>query len=387
MAEQASGSTDGAGQQLSEKDQQMIEAVKGVTGQTEQPTPAPAQQQAAPAAGDVTGQQPAQEPGAGQQQAPGQPAAQAPVQAQQPVEVKTAFGTQTFGAQGGPVLSSWEDIKSFAKEQGMEIKEADDIRQLFTQVVDLRQQVADIPALQSVVNTYKSQIGSLPPEVMNLVETAIAGKDYKSIIQDLAAGASLDLTRSFDEHNKLNLIRQYASPGLTQEAYDELSDGNKSGLNDIAKSKYETDKTRWQEATRNKAADQEAYQQSFNQSVDVAIQNLQKAFPDMKPEVVKSVKDTMTFGFKDSLFNPDNSYKPDAGIKVAMQEYGQEALSSQQETIGQMAQRMQGKIEGQVNEGLLQRSAAPDQTGRQVVDNSNVVANSVKQATDFLGAK
>ena len=70
-----------------------------------------------------------------------------------------------------------------------------------------------------------------------------------------------------------------------------------------------------------------------------------------------------------------------------MQEYGQEALSTQKQTIGELAQRISGKIEGKVNEGLLLRSDVPDQKGRQIIEGSNVIADTVKRETGFLGAK
>ena len=371
------------GEQLSEKDQQMLEAAKGlVPGQTQQPA---AQQPAAgqQPAGEITGQQPAQQPGTG---ADGQDPTAQP-QVQKPVEVKTAFGTQTFGGEGGPVLTSFEDVQAYAKEQGFEFKAPDDLRQLFDTISDLKVKAEDLPRLQSAVNNYQAQLGSLPPEVMNVVEAAIAGQDYKSIIKDLAAGASIDLARPFAEHQTLNIVRHYVEPGMTQEAYDELTPANKSAVNAVAKEKYTTDQQRWTKATQDKTAQNQEHQVNFDKSIEVAISNLQKEFPTMDQSTLKTVAERMKFGFKDTLFNENNTYKPDAGIKVAMQEFGHESLKAQQATIGDLAKQAYGKIEGQVNEQLLGRSDVPDQQGRQVADNKNVVADNVKAATNFMNAK
>jgi len=95
----------------------------------------------------------------------------------------------------------------------------------------------------------------------------------------------------------------------------------------------------------------------------------------------------MAYGLKDSLFNPDNTYKPDAGIKIAMQEFGLETIQESYNTIGKMAEKMRGQIQGETQEQLLLRSDKPDQQGRQAVDTTNVIADAVSQATAFLNAR
>lgn len=369
------GQAPAQGAQISEKDQQMLAAAAGVLGQKKQPAQQP--QVAAPAAGQPTGNQ-APEPGASQQQQAAAPA---------PIEVKTAFGTQTYGGQGGPVLSSFEDVQAFAKEQGFEISQVDDIRQLFTQVTELKQKAENANHLQAAVDSYKTQLGSLPPPVLNLVEAAIAGQDYKALISDIAAGVQVDLSKSFNDHDPISLIKQYADSGITKEAYDELSDPNKNALRAVAKTKYESDQQRWKQVTTDNSNKQTEFNQKFSKSIEASVSELRKAFPDMDDSTIKAVTDKMAYGFKDSLFNPDNTYKPEAAVKIAMQEYGQEALNAQKNTIGSLAQQIAGKIEGKVNEQLLQRSDTPEQQGRNVVDNTNVVAETVKAQTGFIKAK
>lgn len=369
--------------QLSERDQQALAATQGLglkgARQTEAPAATPA---ATPQAGDKE-IKPDPQPGPGTA-----PKATPPGDAgAAPIEINTPFGTKTFGATGGPVLSSFEDVQAYAKEHGVEMESVDSFRQVVSTITDLQKKAEEANVLQSMVNNYKTQFGSLPPEVANIVDAAIAGKEYKSIIQDIAAGASLDLSRSFGEHNAVNMIRQYVQPGLTQEAYDELTDSNKEAMNTMAKGKYESDQQRWQQATTNNANNKAKFTESYNKSIEDSMGELKKAFPTLDENSLKIVREKMEYGLKDSLFNPDNTYKPDAAIKISMQEFGQETIRASWDTIGQLAGQMKSEIQGKTNEDLVRRSDTPDQTGRQVADQSNVVAEAVKKATSFMKAR
>lgn len=304
------------------------------------------------------------------------------------IKVDSPLGAKVFGQPGGEVvLSSFEDVQAYAKDKGVELESVDSIKGLITQVQSLSKQAQEIATLNSLVSQYKSQIGSLPPEVANIVDAAINGQEYRSIIKDIAAGASLDLSRKFDEHNTLTMIRQYVQPSITQEAFDELTDANRNALTAVARTKYDTDKVKWQQATADKSAAKEVYTQSYNKSINTAMANLKQAFPTMGDDALKVVYDKMTYGLKDSLFNTDNTYKPDAGVKIAMQEFGQATLKESYDTIGKLAQQMESRIQGQTHEQLLKRNDQPDQSGRQVVDQTNVVSEAVKSQTSFLKAR
>ena len=303
------------------------------------------------------------------------------------IEIKTPLGTKKFGDTGGPVLSSFADVQTYAKEQGFELKSPDDIRQLISTVNDLKTKAEAVPKLESALNSYKSQIGGLPPEIFNLIEVAASGKDYKSVLKDLAAGVSIDFTKPYSDHNSLNLIRQYVQPNLTQDQFDELTDINKDTMHNLAKVKYEGDKIKWEQATRDRTVEKEAYTQKYSQSMEVALTNLKREFPDLSQEAIKVVADRMAYGVKESLFNEDNTYRPDAGVKIAMQEFGKEALSTAYQTFGDYVKQIRSQIQGTVNEQILIRSDAPDLQGRRVADNTNVIAETVKRETNFLHAK
>lgn len=372
------------GEALSQKDQEALAAAGGmfgtedITGQPPQGAQQPVAENKPAPTEDPKGQQnqPAQQqPGAGSGQ---------PKPAAQPLQVQTAFGTEQFGQQAGPVLSSFEDVQAFAKEQGVELKSVDDIRGLFNTISELKAQAEAVPALTSTVNNYKTQLSSLPPEVANIVDAALASQDYRSLIKDIASGVDLDLTRNFSDHPALNMVRQYVDPSMTQEAFDELTDANKNAVLKLAQTSYETAKVNHQNAVASKAKEKQDYQAAFDASVESAVANLKQRFPSMNDQAISKVRQVMSSGLRESLFTENNTWKPEAGVKIAMQEFGEEALSAQKQTIGDLYQKISGQIQSETHEQLLQRSAQPDLQGRQAVNTDDQVAKYVDQATSFL---
>ena len=362
------------GAQLSERDRAALEAAEGMGLAPDKATTG---QEPAPGAepGAQEGQnQPAQGSGAGAGQEPAKP-----------IEVNTPFGKQVIGAQvSEEVLSSWDDIRTYAKENGVELNDANDIKQLFGVISELKQKAEAVPTLEATVNQFKSQLGGLPPEVANIVDAAVSGKDYKSLIKNVAAGADFDLTKDFSEHSTINVIRKYVNPEFTQEQYEALDAANKSALETLAKSKYETDQIQYRSAVADKAHEKEAYQQKFSESVNKAITVLKQTYPDMSDEHIKVVADRMQVSLRDALFNPDNTYKEDAGIRIAMQEFGADALAAQKQTIGDLAKQIESRIQSQTHESLLGRSDKPDTMGRQAVQDKDQIAKAVDNMTGFL---
>jgi len=250
-----------------------------------------------------------------------------------------------------------------------------------------KQKAEAIPKLEAALNQFRAQMSVLPQEVLTIVEAASTGQDYRSIIKDLAAAADVDLSKPFSDHSVVSIIQKYVNPGINQAAFDAMDEANKQALTTLAKSKYDTTRTNWQRATSDKTAERNLQQQKFEQSIQQSLQVLKTKFPDMGQEAFKVVADKMAFGLKDSLFNPDNTYKPDAAVKVAMQEFGEESIRSQWSTIGDLAQKIASKIQGQTNEQYLGRSDKPDQQGRKAVETADVVAEIVKRETSFVNAR
>ena len=371
-------------EELSPRDQEALRAAGGMglkkVGQSKTETPAPAPEvkpePVAKAPAPVEDIKPAPQPGTGT----------APKGAA-PIEVKSAFGTTKFGGTDAPVLSSFEDVQAYAKEHGFELDSPDAIRTVIDSVTTLKQKAEEAAVLANIVSNYKSQYGNLPPEVANIVDAYNSGKDYKSIIKDISAGVSFDLSRKFEEHSPISLIRQYAQPGITQEDYDELTPAMQNSLNALAKAQYTTDQGNWQRAAADQTATKKQYEEKYAQSLVNAMDNLKKQYPTMNDAAIKVVHDRMAYSLRDSLFNEDNTYKPDAAVKIAMQEFGQEAVANAYSTIGELEVKMRNQIQGQTTEQLLLRSDKPDQQGRQVADQSNVIADAVKAQTRFLKAK
>ena len=120
----------------------------------------------------------------------------------------------------------------------MEIKEADDIRQLFTTVADLTKKVEAVPGLEASLNAYKTQLNNLPIDVANIVDASVAGKDYRALIKNIAAGVEVDLSKTFDSQDKIEMVRRYVDAEVTKDGFGDLTEGNKSAMVNMARASY-----------------------------------------------------------------------------------------------------------------------------------------------------
>ena len=95
----------------------------------------------------------------------------------------------------------------------------------------------------------------------------------------------------------------------------------------------------------------------------------------------------MTAELHGTLFNPDNTYKPDAAERIAMQEYGQETILAQSHTISDLVAKHTAAGRSEANEQILQRSDNRELTGAAIAPGDNAVSQAVKDATSFMGAR
>lgn len=304
----------------------------------------------------------------------------------EPIKVETTFGTSTYG-EGETVLSSWDDVAAYAKDQGIDLEKVDDLQGVITELNLLKAQVANVPQLEQAIATYDQQIKSLPKEVAAITDAALKGEDYIGLIKQVATGIDFDLTKHFKDQDVLSLVGRYNNRSFTKEVFDEMDASTRDGLIAIAETKYNDEQKSYTDNVLNSTKNQEAFEKSFIDSVNTSMDNLKKRFPSFKPDDLKKVEDILRVGLKDNYFNPDNTYKEDAAIRIAMSEYGESALQVQAQTIGDFVAKARSEMEGQTNENLVHRSNVPENRGRQANASENVVEKAVNEATDFLTTK
>ena len=286
------------------------------------------------------------------------PAAKAP----EPIVVKTAFGTQTYGAatedkDGNITLASFEDVQAFGKANGLELKDVNDLQGLIKEHNKFKTEAAGLGGLQTQVATYERTLKSLPTDVSLIMDAALKKQDYSQVIQNIAKRGTLDFEKPFANYIDHDLINHYGEKRFTHEEFKEMDAEHFSALKNLAKTKYETDQANYAATIQQNQREADVVQQTFDTSVENSIKLLRSANPDMLEPEIKRIRDIMTSDLQNTLFNPDGfSYKPEAAERIAMQEFGKDAILAQQHTIGDLVAKAQNKGVSLANEQILQNS-------------------------------
>jgi len=324
--------------------------------------------------------------------APGSPAAPAaPVVAPEaPIKVSTPFGEEVFGSSAPDSeikLSSFADVQAFAKTAAnMDITEVTDLAKVITEYSKLKTEVAEVENLRKKVSSFDAIVKNLPEDVSLIFQAAVNNQDYKPFIQKLGQKAVVDFEQPFEAHDPVKVVNHYSGNSYNKEAFEALDPTVKSALLDSAKIKYSTDKEEFARIKTKTLNDAQSAQAAFSSSVNTSIANMQAANPNMDKAVVERVREIMTSGLGDRLFSANKTYLPDAAEKIAMMEFGKQAIQAQRQTIGDLVKKYTNAGASKATEDILHRSDKPLPAGGGAAD-PNQVAAAVKAATGFIQAK
>jgi len=319
------------------------------------------------------------------------PAAQAVApQVAPPIVVKSPLGDQSFG--GVPVaevkLTSFEDVAAFAKDYaGIELKTVQDFVPVFNQLKELQKNASEAAKLQKYVDTYKSTLDNLPPDVSLIMSAAINGEDYMPIVQKLQQKAAFDFEKPFESHDELAVINHYTGKNYTKETLDKLEPDVQDTLLDTVKLKYKADQDALTNLRTNTKSAIEKRQNAFRTSVESSINNMLASNPSMDKAAVEVVRQVMTGDLSEALFTKDKTYLPDAAEKIAYMMYGKQIVQAQAQTIGDIVKKMRAEGESQATEKILMRSDQPLLKGSGAPGDRNVIQSIVEKETSFLSAK
>ncbi|KKN85515.1 hypothetical protein LCGC14_0278380 [marine sediment metagenome] len=315
------------------------------------------------------------------------PAAKAP----DPITVKTAFGTKTYGAatedkDGKITLASFEDVQAFGKANGLEIKDVNDLQGLIKEHNKFKSEADQLGGLQTQVQTYERTLKSLPTDVSLIMDAAVKKQDYSQVIQNIAQRGTLDFEKPFATYIDHDIINHYGEKKFTHDEFKEMDTEHFSALKNLAKTKYETDQANYAATIQQNQREAEAVQISFDTSVENSIKLLRTNNPDMGEAEIKRVRDIMTSDLQNTLFNPDGfSYKSEAAERIAMQEFGKAAILAQEHTIGDLVLKAQNKGQSQATEQILKNSDVRPAAGTGLGGaDENKLAAIVKSETDFM---
>ena len=182
---------------------------------------------------------------------------------------------------------------------------------------------------------------NMPPEIANPFLAWADGKDYKQEIRKITE-TPFDLTLSADKHDSLELVNFFGEDKYTKEEWEAVDPKVKTSLEKSAKQLYnvkQQDFLSMREKANNSKLEK---QDKFMKSVDAAIANLKKEFPDMKEVQVKEVRQQMLGGINKTLFNDDGTYKETAAEQISMAIYGKQ-------TLGTMKTALEAKFQAAKN--------------------------------------
>jgi hypothetical protein len=305
-----------------------------------------------------------------------------------PVTVKSPLGEQVYG--GTPVkdivLTSFEDVKNFAKDYaGLELKDVKDLVPVFHQLKEAKEKAAEADQYKQLIEAQTSILNNLPPDVSLIMNAAIQGEDYKTVIQKLQRKSVMDYEKSFESQDPVKVVNFYTGKQHTKESFDALDETVKDTLLDAVKLKYDSDRNELSNLEVNTKKATEERQKKFLASVEFSIAKMVSSNPGMGRAEIDHVRQVMLGGISDVLFTKDRTYSPEAAEKLAMMEYGKAAITAQSETIGQLVAKMSGQAVSDETARILQRSDKPQQ--HNAPTGGNAISAAVEQATSFLKKK
>jgi hypothetical protein len=306
-----------------------------------------------------------------------------------PVVVDTPFGKKVYGETGGKEgkLESFEDVQLFAKAFDLNLENVEDLRAVIKGIGSVPALVKQVGAQQSAINAHEANLRALPQEVKTIMDAAMNKKDYGQVISMMATKSGLDYKQSFNSYNEKDMINRYSDKKYSEEEFSEMEAAQYKAVKSLAQVRYETDKSTFDARVAEEQRFTDARNQSFSLSVESSIARLKENNPDMGEPQINRVRQIMTSDLHNTLFNTDETYKPDAAERIAMQEFGKEAILAQQHTIGDLVNKFRAEGATQATEQTLLRSDnnVPVSPGAAPV--ANRIADEVKRQTDFIGAR
>lgn len=320
-----------------------------------------------------------------------QPANPAPVVA--PITVQSPFGNKVItadpkGAADEPIVVDTVEkmIAMIAEESGADVKSLQDV---LTKVLgpykNLREEVSRIPDLENKVTTLGQLITEMPDDLKQAVNAWATGGNYQEVLSTQQVAKSIDFSKDFADHNEIKLINHFTKGAFTQESFTALEPNVQESLRIAARTQYDVNK-RQVSAKPDLTKVVEARRQALIESVDRSVAALKVQFPDMTPDRVQEVRNTLiSGGHNKRLYANDGTYKPNAAMDISMILYGSEAIAAQGATINQIMDMYQNKGASAATEAIVGRSDRPNVTTQRGGGTPNQdIAQKVKKATGFL---
>ena len=123
-------------------------------------------------------------------------------------ELVNAFGLN-ISKETNVELSSFADVQKFAEDNGISIKDVNDLTQVIKRAKTSDEVDQKLQSLQSINDRYETVIKGLPMEVALIFDAAISNGDWQGVISKIAKSKQFDYSKPFESFNDLDMVNRY----------------------------------------------------------------------------------------------------------------------------------------------------------------------------------
>jgi len=306
----------------------------------------------------------------------------------EPIVVETPLGKKVFGEPSPQdiKIEKLEDIQKIAETYGLNLENPEKIVDFLKEYKDVKEKIVDLQNKASQLDNYNRIIDALPADVKAVLNAALIGQDYKTVVRKIVESERMDYSKPFEQHNVREIVNMFSPRKYTKAEYDELDESVRQSLEEAAKIRYETERQNY--LNQIQAINQESIrrQQAFEQSVEQSLAYLKANNPGIGEAQLRRVREIMTQDLHASLFNPDQTYRIDAAEKIAMLEFGKETIQKQEQTIGDLVKKYVSQGMAKATEEILLQADKRLQSSGGDLSNEDLMKQIVERETSFLKA-
>lgn len=253
-------------------------------------------------------------------------------------------------------IESFEDVPKILKQKyGQDVKEAKDLGKFFETADKWR---ADSQSLAKVTKEKEDAIATfenLPEELLEAVKAHYRGEDYKETI---GKTPKLDFSKSAEKQDIKKLVNAYFPGEFKEEDFEADEKSKELAIAEKASIKqYNTDKTTKEQRAKSEVEKAALKSSAYKTSVSSSVEALKRDFPDMTPDVISDIEETLTSGsLFGKFYNKDGTVKVDAAKRLAMSLHGEDF-------IGQLMEVARQRGESEANEYMVERANGKKKTG------------------------
>ena len=280
-------------------------------------------------------------------------------------------------------IESYEKLPdAIKKKYGQDIKDVKGLSKFLEKSVDkwradsqnYDKVTKDLEKVKAEKDNALAVVENLPSDILDMAKAFYAGEDYKKLFD---GKHTLDFTK--EKHSAKDLLNYYFPGDFTQADFDAEEEPKEMKIaKKAAIDKYNTEKTTREQRAKTHVEQAATKNKAFLASVTSSVDSLKKDFPEMTPDVIDSVKSTLSGGLLVSKFyNPDGTLKPTAAKMLALAEHGEEF-------INQLMEVATKRGESRINEEIVDRARKKPAGSKKGGENQGVRKEVTEKIKDLL---